>query len=409
MAEETVKPEFEKLPCTTCQLEFSNQTILDAHMSGSKHQKKILANQLLEKLTKTETCFTHDTVKGTYTCLVCNIELTSPQLLEAHFSGNKHKQRATGGDPAIKQPAQQQQATSNGQASKRQLNPAAPPAKRVTGAVAPIEAGADGFKCKECDKSFNSDVQMTQHLASSKHRNRLAELKSGMPGNQRGGRGGGRGGSFFAGRGGGRGGGRGRGRGNNNFFGSGNNSFFGSGNNSFLEGGRGGNNSFLEGGRGGNNGFLEGGGRGGNNSFLDVGRGGNNYRGNNQRGGNNFRGANPRGGRGRFNDFGGDFNSMDFLGKSSLFNSNGSGPTGGGSFYDDDTFGTKSFSKPTSNVSRYPEAFNYPPAGRGNSFQTPSFSGYNDCNCCNVGGNSGHSGPSGPSGGGGNSRPFSGW
>jgi len=146
--------------CDVCNLEFTSQAINDAHMTGSKHQRRVQGNELLWKLQQTESCFTQDEETGKLTCLTCHVELTSPQLLEAHLKGTKHLNKVSGvsgGTPggAAKRPADDGSEPS--------------PAKKKN----PLP-GSEKFFCDTCQTSSNSETQWDQHLNSKKHLNKVA-------------------------------------------------------------------------------------------------------------------------------------------------------------------------------------------------------------------------------------------
>jgi len=147
--------------CDVCNLEFTSQGIMDAHLTGAKHQRRVAGNELLWKLQQSETCFTQDEETGKLTCLTCHVELTSPQLLEAHLQGTKHKNKVSGvtGVPVPKKEGGKR-AADGGDAT---------PAKKKN----PIP-GTDKYFCETCQCSCNSDAQWDQHLASKKHVNKLA-------------------------------------------------------------------------------------------------------------------------------------------------------------------------------------------------------------------------------------------
>lgn len=148
--------------CEICNLEFTSQAIMDAHLAGSKHQRKVQGNELLWKLQQTESCFTQDEETGKLTCLVCHVELTSPQLLEAHLQGTKHKNKVN--PPAPGAP------TTPKEGAKRPADGTDPsPAKKRN----PIP-GTEKYFCDSCQTSCNSDAQWDQHIASKKHLNKVA-------------------------------------------------------------------------------------------------------------------------------------------------------------------------------------------------------------------------------------------
>ncbi|CAL4123724.1 unnamed protein product, partial [Meganyctiphanes norvegica] len=90
--------------CQICKLSGkSTPTSIDAHIKGAKHLRKVAGNDLLQKLKETTDCFDHDEETGLLNCKVCNIDMNTPQLLEVHLGGFKHKMRAEGKNPLKKE------------------------------------------------------------------------------------------------------------------------------------------------------------------------------------------------------------------------------------------------------------------------------------------------------------------
>jgi len=145
--------------CEICNLEFTSQPIMDAHLAGAKHQRKVQGNELLWKLQQTETCFTQDEETGKLTCLVCHVELTSPQLLDAHLNGMKHKNKVNPPVPGAPKEASKRPADSTDPSPAKKRNPI---------------PGTEKFFCDTCQTSCNSDAQWDQHNVSKKHLNKLA-------------------------------------------------------------------------------------------------------------------------------------------------------------------------------------------------------------------------------------------
>ncbi|CAL4126195.1 unnamed protein product [Meganyctiphanes norvegica] len=146
--------------CDICNLEFSSRPIVDAHLSGSKHQRKVEGKELLRKLHQTESCFTQDEETGKLTCLICFIELTSPQLLQAHLQGTKHQNKTSGETGSEKRPADNE-----GQAEVKK--PKSDPKD-------------DKHYCDTCQAGCNSDAQWEAHLKSRKHLNKLTLAAGGV-------------------------------------------------------------------------------------------------------------------------------------------------------------------------------------------------------------------------------------
>lgn len=119
----TKKPKI-TVRCEVCVLEFSSQTVLDSHLAGSKHQRKVKSADLMKSLEETETGFERDEVSGVIRCIVCDVTVNSPQLLATHIAGNKHKQRAAkrAGDPTDGPPAKRMCSGVTGQDSFNNSN-----------------------------------------------------------------------------------------------------------------------------------------------------------------------------------------------------------------------------------------------------------------------------------------------
>lgn len=164
--------------CEACNLEFSSQTVLNSHMSGSKHQRKVKSQDLLKSLEEKEKGFERDDVSGVIRCTVCDVTVNSPQLLATHIAGNKHKQRANkksggtsnaNGPPAKKLCTSAPGGTGHGVSSANGGSVLA--AMDIPDCVSKLEETKGGGKyiCNPCQAHCNSEQQLAQHLKSRKH------------------------------------------------------------------------------------------------------------------------------------------------------------------------------------------------------------------------------------------------
>jgi len=83
--------------CQICRLSGTHTPMsVAAHINGAKHLRKVAGHELLEKLKESTDCFDHDEATGMLKCKVCNIEVNTPQLLDVHLNGTKHKTKVEG-------------------------------------------------------------------------------------------------------------------------------------------------------------------------------------------------------------------------------------------------------------------------------------------------------------------------
>lgn len=208
----TKKPKI-SVHCSVCNLEFSSQTVLDSHLAGTKHQKKVKSANLLKSLEETEKGFDKDEQSGVLRCTMCDVTVNSPQLLATHIAGNKHKQRAikhkaqlnssggsNGGAPPAKKmchnpvgntgSSNTPEATNNNNESTSNSNK--PKCEiEVPEYVTKLDETKGGGKylCNPCQARCNSELPLSQHLASRRHLEKIGVRKpSGGGGGWRGGR-----------------------------------------------------------------------------------------------------------------------------------------------------------------------------------------------------------------------------
>ncbi|CAD6222157.1 GSCOCG00000769001-RA-CDS [Cotesia congregata] len=147
--------------CHDCDLCFTSETVLDAHLQGARHAKQIRSKVIMENLGGTKIAFSKDQEASGLKCNVCNVSLNSIQQLQTHLNGNRHKKKAekggwTGTDTGSK-PVQQPTKSPGTQADST-----------TTTAAAPKKKG-EILTCEQCNKFFNSKQQYDVHITSKKH------------------------------------------------------------------------------------------------------------------------------------------------------------------------------------------------------------------------------------------------
>lgn len=175
MAQIPVKKPKVSLCCNVCNLEFSSQIPLDMHLKGSKHAKRVKSQEILENLKDDAEGFDdHISSNGSFfRCEVCSVVVNSSQQLQTHLAGNKHKQKllkrsAPSSDCPIsaklpKQDVDQRQTNSNGTCQESET--LLPGIQELPQAMNKVTK----FYCDTCQLSLNSNIQLQQHVASSKH------------------------------------------------------------------------------------------------------------------------------------------------------------------------------------------------------------------------------------------------
>uniref|UniRef100_A0A8D8LWC9 Zinc finger protein 385B n=1 Tax=Cacopsylla melanoneura TaxID=428564 RepID=A0A8D8LWC9_9HEMI len=176
------------IKCEVCNIEVSGQCVLDSHIQGVKHKRKLalLAAQQ-GKQAKTETTTSAPTAKGgvktassinngTFTtpsmntvsssdkvfpCTVCNITVNSAEQLEIHKGGKQHKKKS---DPNYANNNPKPDSTKT-VAPETEADDSPLP-ENVTKKV---EGNVTIYTCTMCDKWVNSRDQLNMHLKSRKH------------------------------------------------------------------------------------------------------------------------------------------------------------------------------------------------------------------------------------------------
>lgn len=78
--------------CDVCEVECTGEDSWNAHMVGVKHKKKLQSYDCLKRIERSGEYYKYDPDSQAYWCLTCDLEVTSPQVLEQHFKSQKHKQ-----------------------------------------------------------------------------------------------------------------------------------------------------------------------------------------------------------------------------------------------------------------------------------------------------------------------------
>lgn len=166
-----------EVPCDTCGIVFNSEAQANAHFEGSKHAKKQKVGGSPGAAPTAIDMKPSKPLKGiancNYFCVLCNVSLNSPKQLEAHKTGQAHKNREQGLPP--KPP-------------RAPKDPSAPPPEPVE--VKPITQTVIGtpevqgnqsgwFHCSTCDISVPSALALQQHIKTPKHKESLAKTRNG--------------------------------------------------------------------------------------------------------------------------------------------------------------------------------------------------------------------------------------
>uniref|UniRef100_A0A8D3BDZ1 C2H2-type domain-containing protein n=1 Tax=Scophthalmus maximus TaxID=52904 RepID=A0A8D3BDZ1_SCOMX len=99
-------------------------------------------------------------------CPTCKVTVNSSSQLEAHCSGSKHKQMLDGQNSSLSQ--RRAKMTSSPRPSCRIKQ------RMVSKTRAVVRVSNQPFHCELCQVSVNSETQLTQHMNSRRHKERLA-------------------------------------------------------------------------------------------------------------------------------------------------------------------------------------------------------------------------------------------
>ncbi|XP_075224265.1 zinc finger protein 385B-like isoform X2 [Lycorma delicatula] len=139
-----------KLSCEICNIQVLGQNIMEEHLAGAKHARKVKSLELMKEMQNmisdksSSSCL--DLKNNTYTCRPCNVIVNSIQQLQVHCQGSKHKSKVSSSDNG---------SISNGDIQKG-------------------DAMSSRFYCSTCNVRVNSDTQLEQHKMSKKHSGRAA-------------------------------------------------------------------------------------------------------------------------------------------------------------------------------------------------------------------------------------------
>lgn len=83
--------------CDDCDLSFTSNAVLDAHLQGARHAKQIRSRNIMATLDESKIPFAKDAETNGLQCNVCSVRLNSLQQLHTHLNGNRHKKKAIRG------------------------------------------------------------------------------------------------------------------------------------------------------------------------------------------------------------------------------------------------------------------------------------------------------------------------
>lgn len=83
--------------CDDCDLSFTSNAVLDAHLQGARHAKQIRSKNIMATLDESKIPLKDSETTGLQ-CNVCNVQLNSLQQLHTHLNGNRHKKKAIRGN-----------------------------------------------------------------------------------------------------------------------------------------------------------------------------------------------------------------------------------------------------------------------------------------------------------------------
>jgi len=79
--------------CEVCHLPFPSRAVLEHHLMGSRHARKVKAESVLRQLQENGAEFRAREATGDIRCEVCEVSVNSSHQLQAHMTGHKHKMR----------------------------------------------------------------------------------------------------------------------------------------------------------------------------------------------------------------------------------------------------------------------------------------------------------------------------
>ncbi|CAB4067918.1 unnamed protein product [Lepeophtheirus salmonis] len=79
------------LTCEVCQIAFPSKTVLENHLKGSRHNRKVKSREVFRELQDAGAEFRQNDEE--ISCEVCKVSVNSSHQLQAHLAGQKHKVR----------------------------------------------------------------------------------------------------------------------------------------------------------------------------------------------------------------------------------------------------------------------------------------------------------------------------
>ncbi|KAL1464336.1 hypothetical protein WDU94_003992 [Cyamophila willieti] len=174
----------EPIRCDVCNIEVSGQCVLDSHIQGAKHKRKLVllaAQQGKQAATNISTTaggvnppshINNGTLSQSvnvvsssdnkvFSCSVCNITVNSAEQLEIHKGGKQHKRKSNpnyvNSNPKTDST---KKSTTGGEADDKPL---------PEGVTKTEEGNIIIYTCTICNKWVNSRDQLNVHLKSRKH------------------------------------------------------------------------------------------------------------------------------------------------------------------------------------------------------------------------------------------------
>jgi len=177
--------------CDLCEIQVSSEVVLQTHLAGKSHQKKLRHAETQAKIANVDAASSSHSgftklSAGTTTalpgssnslvCDVCKITTNSPQQMDLHLTGSKHKKVV-----ASKTKRMGAANLSPTLGSPLLTSPADLPPSIILVKDAKTGAPAGGYKCKSCDCVLNSDEQLREHIATERHQNMEIGIPCDLP------------------------------------------------------------------------------------------------------------------------------------------------------------------------------------------------------------------------------------
>lgn len=175
-------PELKVQPrCDLCQIMVSSEVVLQTHLLGKPHQKKLRQAEIRAKSQNDSiatstlpmgfarvpagTTTASSAASNSLICDVCKITTNSIQQLDIHLNGSKHKK--------VVATMEKRMETSNASSTNVSTlkSPAYLPPSIIVATDLKNGTPPGRYKCKSCDCVLNSDNQVRKHIASERHQN----------------------------------------------------------------------------------------------------------------------------------------------------------------------------------------------------------------------------------------------